>query len=104
MRLDYPSITVQADAIANYSHLFRRSEGLYLTFSNQDSMEEDFLEQIKGRDIDLVVCSDAEAILGIGDQGVGVNLLNSSPRFSFDQIYRSRALGYSMSVRWLNPL
>jgi malate dehydrogenase (oxaloacetate-decarboxylating) len=34
-------------------------------------MEEDFLEQIKGRDIDLVVCSDAEAILGIGDQGVG---------------------------------
>jgi malate dehydrogenase (oxaloacetate-decarboxylating) len=61
----------EADAIANYSHLFRRSEGLYLTFSNQDSMEEDFLEQIKGRDIDLVVCSDAEAILGIGDQGVG---------------------------------
>jgi Malic enzyme, N-terminal domain len=38
-------------------------------------MEEDFLEQIKGRDIDLVVCSDSEAILGIGDQGVGVNLL-----------------------------
>ena len=67
-------MAVQADAIANYSHLFRRSEGLYLSFSNQESMEEDFLEQIKGRDIDLVVCSDSEAILGIGDQGVGVNL------------------------------
>lgn len=38
-------------------------------------MEEDFLEQIKGRDIDLIVCSDAEAILGIGDQGVGVGYL-----------------------------
>ncbi|TFY55032.1 hypothetical protein EVJ58_g8504 [Rhodofomes roseus] len=61
----------QADAIANYSHLFRRSEGMFLTFSNQDSMEEDFLEQTKGRDIQLFVCSDAEAILGIGDQGVG---------------------------------
>ena len=36
-------------------------------------MEEDFLEQTKGRQIDLVVCSDAEAILGIGDQGVGVS-------------------------------
>ena len=35
-------------------------------------MEEDFLEQTKGRDIQLFVCSDAEAILGIGDQGVGV--------------------------------
>jgi malate dehydrogenase (oxaloacetate-decarboxylating) len=44
-------------------------------------MEEDFLEQIGGRDIDLIVCSDAEAILGIGDQGVGVGyiLLYSSP-------------------------
>jgi len=35
-------------------------------------MEEDYLEQTKHRDIHLVVCSDAEAILGIGDQGVGV--------------------------------
>ncbi|OCB86432.1 hypothetical protein A7U60_g6553 [Sanghuangporus baumii] len=61
----------EADAIAQYSHLFRRSEGLYLTFPNADTMEEDFLEQVRGRDIDLVVCSDAEAILGIGDQGVG---------------------------------
>jgi malate dehydrogenase (oxaloacetate-decarboxylating) len=46
-------------------------------------MEEDFLEQIKGRDIDLVVCSDAEAILGIGDQGVGVHIFYSSTRPSF---------------------
>ena len=36
-------------------------------------MEEDFLEQTRGRDVDLFVCSDAEAILGIGDQGVGVS-------------------------------
>ena len=40
-------------------------------------MDEDFLEQIRGRDIDLIVCSDAEAILGIGDQGVGVGYLHS---------------------------
>lgn len=36
-------------------------------------MEQDFLEQTKGREIDLIVCSDAEQILGIGDQGVGVS-------------------------------
>jgi hypothetical protein len=35
-------------------------------------MEEDYLSQTEHRDIDLVVCSDGEAILGIGDQGVGV--------------------------------
>ncbi|KAH9043660.1 hypothetical protein EDB85DRAFT_1911562 [Lactarius pseudohatsudake] len=68
----------EADAIANYSHLFRRSEGLYLTFDNQNSMEEDFLEQTRGRDIDLIVCSDAEAILGIGDQGVGISTAKSA--------------------------
>lgn len=50
---------------------------MYLTFVDQESMEEDFLEQTKGRDIDLVVCSDAEAILGIGDQGVGVRRFTS---------------------------
>ncbi|GLB41880.1 putative malic enzyme, NAD binding domain [Lyophyllum shimeji] len=61
----------EAEAISKYSHLFRRTEGLYLTFTHQDSMEDDFLEQTRGRDIDLVVVTDAEAILGIGDQGVG---------------------------------
>ncbi|KZV62027.1 hypothetical protein PENSPDRAFT_658478 [Peniophora sp. CONT] len=60
-----------ADAIANYSHLFRRSEGLFLTFTNMDTMEEDYLEQTKGKELDLIVCSDGEAILGIGDQGLG---------------------------------
>ncbi|KAF8990396.1 hypothetical protein BDQ17DRAFT_1371957 [Cyathus striatus] len=40
----------QAEAIMRYSHLFRRSEGLYLTFTDQDTMERDFLEQTQGRD------------------------------------------------------
>ncbi|KAJ3836252.1 hypothetical protein F5878DRAFT_586900 [Lentinula raphanica] len=57
----------EAEAIANYSHLFRRSEGLYLTFPNRDSMEEDFLEATNGKNSGL----NFEAILGIGDQGVG---------------------------------
>jgi len=41
-------------------------------------MEEDFLEQTEGRVIDLFVCTDSEAILGIGDQGVGVSRQSSS--------------------------
>lgn len=50
---------------------------MYLTLSNKDSMESDFLEQTHGRDIDLIVCTDSEAILGIGDQGVGVSVRRS---------------------------
>ncbi|KAH6883632.1 hypothetical protein BKA70DRAFT_1341794 [Coprinopsis sp. MPI-PUGE-AT-0042] len=61
----------EGDVIQAYSHLFRKPEGMYLTFENQDCMEEAFLEQTRGRELDLIVCTDAEAILGIGDQGVG---------------------------------
>lgn len=38
-------------------------------------MEEEFLEYTNGRDIQLFVITDSEAILGIGDQGVGVRIL-----------------------------
>lgn len=41
-----------------------------MTFTNMDTMEEDYLEQTKGKELDLIVCSDGEAILGIGDQGM----------------------------------
>ncbi|EJD41506.1 hypothetical protein AURDEDRAFT_68655 [Auricularia subglabra TFB-10046 SS5] len=61
----------EAEAIANYSQLFRRPDGLFLCIANIDRMEEDYLEQTQGRQVDLIVCSDGEAILGIGDQGVG---------------------------------
>ena len=48
-----------------------------------DKMEDDFLEQTQGREIDLIVCTDSEAILGIGDQGVGVSTLSASNKFNF---------------------
>ncbi|KAK0466134.1 uncharacterized protein EV420DRAFT_1709953 [Desarmillaria tabescens] len=91
----------EADAIANYSHLFRRSEGLYLTFPDQDTMEQDFLEQIRGRSIDLIVCSDAEAILGIGDQGVGgigISAAKSVIYTLIGGIDPSRALAVTLDV------
>lgn len=55
----YPIIytPTEADAIENYSHLFRRPEGLYLTPPWQDKMEEDFLDACQGRKLDLVSVS-----------------------------------------------
>ncbi|KAG1747648.1 hypothetical protein EDB19DRAFT_2037010 [Suillus lakei] len=38
---------------------FVAARGLFLTFLDQDSMEEDFLEQTRGKDIELMVCTDA---------------------------------------------
>ena len=45
---------------------------MFLTFADHHTMEKDFVDHTQGREIDLIVCSDGEAILGIGDQGVGV--------------------------------
>ena len=58
-------------------------------------MEQDFLEQAQGREIDLIVCSDAEQILGIGDQGVGVSRVAHN---FFDTSYPLCLQGIGVSV------
>lgn len=60
------------EAISNYSRLFRRPEGCFLSIDNT-SEEIDARLKIwgEGNDVDYIICSDSEAILGIGDQGVG---------------------------------
>jgi malate dehydrogenase (oxaloacetate-decarboxylating) len=63
---------VVGDAIERYSHEFRRPRGIYLSIDRPDDMEKAFGTLGLGAgDVDLIVCSDAEEILGIGDWGVG---------------------------------
>lgn len=60
------------DAIQSYSHSYRRPGGLYLSIDNPEGVEKAFRNLGKARnDIDLIVVTDSESILGIGDQGVG---------------------------------
>jgi malate dehydrogenase (oxaloacetate-decarboxylating) len=60
------------DAIERYSHEYRRPRGIYLSIDKPDDIEKAFGTLGLGRDdVDLIVCSDAEEILGIGDWGVG---------------------------------
>lgn len=59
-------------AIEHYPHEFRRPCGLYLSIDHMGSMGEAFENIFAGADdIDLLLATDAEQILGIGDAGVG---------------------------------
>ncbi|NMO50674.1 NAD-dependent malic enzyme [Actinoplanes sp. TBRC 11911] len=63
---------VVGDAIERYSHEFRRPRGIFLSIDRPDDMAKAFgTLQLGPDDVDLIVCSDAEEILGIGDWGVG---------------------------------
>jgi len=60
------------DAIEQYSHEYRRPRGIYLSIDRPDKIQAAFGTLGLGAgDVDLIVCSDAEEILGIGDWGVG---------------------------------
>ena len=60
------------DAIEKYSHEYRRPRGVYLSIDRPGDIEQAFATlQLGPGDVDLIVCTDAEEILGIGDWGVG---------------------------------
>lgn len=67
-----------ADTIRNYSEYYITPQNsAYLSIDNPDEIEEILNNAAGGREIDLIVVSDAEAILGIGDwglNGVGISI------------------------------
>jgi malate dehydrogenase (oxaloacetate-decarboxylating) len=59
-------------AIERFSHEFRRPRGVYLSVDHPDDVEVAFRNYGMGADdVDLIVATDSEGILGIGDWGVG---------------------------------
>ncbi|MFI5283055.1 MAG: NAD-dependent malic enzyme [Candidatus Dormibacterales bacterium] len=61
-----------ATAIEQYSHEYRRPRGVFLSIDHPGQVEESLLSLGAGPDeIDLIVATDGERILGIGDWGVG---------------------------------
>lgn len=60
------------EAIREYSHAFRRPRGVYLQSRWPEDVPKAFGNLSLGPDdVDLIVATDSEAILGIGDWGVG---------------------------------
>ncbi|HXN00395.1 MAG TPA: NAD-dependent malic enzyme [Candidatus Dormibacteraeota bacterium] len=59
-------------AIERYSHQYRRPRGVFLSIDHPELLEASFRNARLGpTDVDLIVATDGERILGIGDWGVG---------------------------------
>jgi len=54
----------------HFSHIYRKPRGLFLSYPLRDHLRE-ILANRPYRDVDVIVVTDGERILGIGDQGVG---------------------------------
>ncbi|HTF45646.1 MAG TPA: oxaloacetate-decarboxylating malate dehydrogenase, partial [Terriglobales bacterium] len=59
-----------AEAIEQFSHIYRRPRGLFIPYPLRDAIPQ-LLRNRPNKDVDVVVVTDGERILGIGDQGAG---------------------------------
>lgn len=53
-----------------FSQIYRRKRGLFLSFPDQDKMD-DLLQNATKQNVKVIVVTDSERILGLGDQGIG---------------------------------
>ncbi|HEY2469227.1 MAG TPA: NAD-dependent malic enzyme [Terracidiphilus sp.] len=61
---------VVAQACQQFSHIYRRPRGLVISYPLRDSIPA-LLRNRPNPEVDVIVVTDGERILGIGDQGVG---------------------------------
>jgi malate dehydrogenase (oxaloacetate-decarboxylating) len=61
---------VVALACEQFSHIYRRPRGLFISYPLRESLPE-LLRNRPNREVDVIVVTDGERILGIGDQGAG---------------------------------
>jgi malate dehydrogenase (oxaloacetate-decarboxylating) len=66
----------EGEAIQNYSQIFRRPEGIFLDIHKVDEVDARLAKGCNTDEIDYIVVTDGEEILGIGDQGVGGILIS----------------------------
>ncbi len=60
---------VVGEACQQYSHIYRRARGLYIAYEQRDHI--DAILRNHGRPPAVIVVTDGERILGLGDQGIG---------------------------------
>lgn len=61
---------VVAEACQEFSHIYRRPRGLIISYPHRDNIRV-LLQNRPHKNVSVIVVTDGERILGIGDQGVG---------------------------------
>ncbi|SEM00462.1 NAD-dependent malic enzyme [Streptacidiphilus jiangxiensis] len=59
-----------AEACRHFSQIYRRPRGLFVAYPDREHLTE-ILRNRPHRDVDVIVVTDGQRILGIGDQGIG---------------------------------
>ena len=59
-----------SESVKDYSVEYRQPRGIFISYKDEEFIE-DILANRTNSELDIIVISDGEAILGIGDQGVG---------------------------------
>lgn len=62
---------VVGEACQQFHRIYRQPRGLFLSYPERDKMEKILASVAKHRRIDVIVVTDGERILGLGDQGAG---------------------------------
>jgi malate dehydrogenase (oxaloacetate-decarboxylating) len=58
------------EACQRFSEIYRRPRGLFVSYADRDCLDE-VLHNRPHREVDVIVVTDGQRILGLGDQGIG---------------------------------
>jgi malate dehydrogenase (oxaloacetate-decarboxylating) len=61
---------IVGEACQRFSEIYRRPRGLFVSYPDRDRLHE-VLRNRPQRDVDVIVVTDGQRILGLGDQGIG---------------------------------
>jgi malate dehydrogenase (oxaloacetate-decarboxylating) len=88
------------DISLHYGHLYREPRGLYIAYPEKNNIQK-MIDQFKDRPIEVIVVTDGERILGLGDVGVGGKVIpigKLSLYTLFGGIHPSRTLPIFLDV------